>query len=220
MHNKIERSWHKRLKPEFSKAYFRTLIEFIASEYQAHTIYPSKKEIFNALMLCPFNKVHVVILGQDPYHGIDQAHGLSFSVRSETKIPPSLKNIFKEIKNDLNQEIPENGNLERWAVQGVLLLNATLTVKAGQPTSHQNKGWEQFTDTIIQVIAEQKENVVFLLWGASAHKKAKMIDKNKHLILTAVHPSPLSAYRGFLGCQHFSKANNYLEAQGFDKIEW
>ncbi|EOZ99080.1 Uracil-DNA glycosylase, family 1 [Indibacter alkaliphilus LW1] len=217
---KIEESWRNILSKEFSKPYFKDLVEFIRQEYQNQLIYPKGKEIFNAFAYCPLDKVKVVILGQDPYHGPGQAHGLSFSVREGVRFPPSLLNIFKEINRDLDQSIPSHGNLERWAHQGVLLLNATLTVRAHQAGSHQNKGWEEFTDAVIKVIAEEKDNVVFLLWGAYARKKAAFISDNKHLKLYAPHPSPLSAHRGFLGCSHFSKTNEYLREKGLTEISW
>ncbi|WP_304517451.1 uracil-DNA glycosylase [Cecembia rubra] len=217
---KIESSWKQRLENEFQKPYFLNLAEFIRNEYQNHQIFPKGKEIFNAFSHCSFEKTKVVILGQDPYHGPGQAHGLSFSVREGVPFPPSLVNIFKEINRDLGLSMPSNGDLSRWADQGVLLLNATLTVRAHQAGSHQNMGWETFTDAVIQKLAHEKENLVFMLWGAYAQKKAAFISEDKHLKLHAPHPSPLSAHRGFLGCGHFSKANTYLSEKGLAKIKW
>lgn len=217
---KIETSWRNILQDEFEKPYFSLLTSFVRKEYQNGTVYPPAKLIFNAFNLCPFGDVKVVILGQDPYHGYGQAHGLCFSVNDGVQFPPSLVNIFKEIERDLGKPMPESGNLERWASQGVFLLNATLTVKQGLAGSHQNKGWEEFTDRVIQEISERKENIVFMLWGAYAQKKGAMIDVKKHLVLKSVHPSPLSAYRGFIGCGHFSKANEYLISKGETPIMW
>jgi uracil-DNA glycosylase len=217
---KIEESWKERLEEEFKKPYFGKLAEFIRSEYQNNQIFPKGKEIFNAFNHCSFEKTKVVILGQDPYHGPGQAHGLSFSVREGVPFPPSLLNIFKELNRDLGLSIPSNGDLSRWADQGVLLLNATLTVRAHQAGSHQNQGWEIFTDAVIRKIALEKENVVFMLWGAYAQKKAAFISDDKHLKLHAPHPSPLSAHRGFLGCGHFSKTNAYLKEKGLAAINW
>jgi uracil-DNA glycosylase len=216
----IEESWKSALSEVFNKDYFRNLVSFVKDEYKMEKIYPPGKEIFNAFWHCPLPKVKVVILGQDPYHGIGQAHGLSFSVRPGVPFPPSLLNIFKEIKADLGIGMPPNGELTRWADQGVFLLNATLTVRANQPGSHQNRGWENFTDEVILKINKERENVVFLLWGAFAQKKAELIDQSRHLILKAPHPSPLSAHRGFLGCGHFSKANQYLESKGISPVVW
>jgi uracil-DNA glycosylase len=196
------------------------LVSFVKDEYQTHVVYPPGKEIFNAFNHCPMRAVKVVILGQDPYHGPGQAHGLSFSVKQGIRFPPSLLNIFKEIKSDIGLDMPPNGDLTRWANQGVFLLNATLTVRAYQAGSHQNQGWETFTDEVIKAISFQRENVVFMLWGAYAQKKAELIDTEKHLILKAPHPSPLSAHRGFLGCRHFSKANEYLIEKQLKPIEW
>jgi len=192
----------------------------LLDEKKHHSIYPKGKEIFNAFNYTPFNKVKVVILGQDPYHGMGQAHGLSFSVPDGVKQPPSLKNIFKEIASDLNLPLPETGNLSPWAKQGVLLLNATLSVRVKQAGSHQKKGWEEFTDSVIQNISQKKKGVIFLLWGRFAQDKAELIDKNKHHILTAPHPSPFSVYRGFFGCKHFSKTNKLLAEQGLKEIDW
>ena len=217
---KIEAGWKQVLQPEFDKDYFKKLTEFVKSEYKSKTIYPPASQIFNAFDLCPFENTKVVILGQDPYHGPQQAHGLCFSVNKGIKIPPSLVNIYKELHTDVGIDIPDHGNLEHWAKQGVLLLNATLTVVAHNAGSHQKQGWEQFTDAVIKTVAEQSENVVFLLWGAYAQKKAQLIDSNRHLVLKSVHPSPLSAHRGFFGTKHFSKANEYLQENGKEAIEW
>ena len=208
------------LKPEFDKDYFRTLTDFVKSEYSQYQIFPPGKLIFNAFNLCPFDKVKVVIIGQDPYHGPGQAHGLCFSVNDGVPFPPSLVNIFKEIKADIGSDAPTTGNLTRWAEQGVLLLNATLTVRAHQAGSHQNRGWETFTDAAIRALAEEKENLVFILWGSYAQKKGAFIDRNKHLVLTSAHPSPLSAYNGFFGNKHFSRTNDYLKTHGKTEIAW
>lgn len=220
MNVKIEEGWKNLLEEEFSKPYFTHLTDFVRNEYKDRRIFPKGKEIFNAFEHCHFEKLKIVILGQDPYHGPGQAHGLSFSVREGVPFPPSLLNIFKEINRDLGLSMPSNGDLSRWADQGVLLLNATLTVRAHEAGSHQKKGWEEFTDAVIQKIALEKSNVVFMLWGAYAQKKAAFIDENKHLKLHAPHPSPLSAHRGFLGCGHFSKANEYLREWGLEEIRW
>lgn len=217
---KIEESWEKVLQPDFDKPYFKELTDFVRSEYATATIYPPASLIFNAFNLCPFSKVKVVIIGQDPYHGPGQAHGLCFSVNDGVQFPPSLQNIFKEIKSDLDIPIPTSGNLTRWAEQGVLLLNATLTVRAHSAGSHQKKGWETFTDSVIRILAEQKENLVFILWGAYAQKKGAFIDNNRHLILSSAHPSPLSAYNGFFGNHHFSLTNEWLQKHGIDTINW
>ena len=217
---KIEESWKAHLKDEFEKEYFIKVTNFIRGEYQTKQIFPPAKLIFNAFDHTPFDKVKVVILGQDPYHNDGQAHGLSFSVNDGIQFPPSLINIFKEINADLGIPIPKSGNLTRWADQGVLLLNATLTVQAHQAGSHQNKGWENFTDAAIKKLADERENLVFLLWGSYAQKKAAFIDGNKHLILKSVHPSPLSAHRGFFGNKHFSQINEYLRSKGQTPIEW
>ncbi len=217
---KIAPSWKTKLETEFRKPYFKQLIQFVKNEYQTHTVYPPGKEIFRAFDCSDFDQVKVVIIGQDPYHGPGQANGLCFSVRDGVTPPPSLKNIFKEIHNDLGKPIPKNGELEGWAKQGVLLLNATLTVRASSPGSHQNKGWETFTDAVIKQISDQKSNLVFLLWGAYAQKKGEIIDRNKHLVLMSAHPSPFSADRGFFGCKHFSKTNEYLKSKGLKEIEW
>ena len=217
---KIDSSWKSLLQPEFEKPYFKTLTDFVRSEYQTKRIFPPGNLIFNAFDQCPFDRVKVVILGQDPYHGQGQAHGLCFSVNDGVEFPPSLINIFKEIERDLGKAMPANGNLTRWAQQGVLLLNATLTVQAHQAGSHQNKGWETFTDAAIRLLAEEKEHLVFILWGSYAQRKGEFIDTKRHLVLKAVHPSPLSAYRGFIGCGHFSEANRYLKEQGLSEINW
>ncbi len=217
---KIETSWKERLKPEFEKSYFLNLIEFIKAEKSQHTVYPPGPLIFNAFDKCSFDKVEVVIIGQDPYHGPGQANGLCFSVNDGVRHPPSLKNIFKEIADDLGKPIPVSGNLERWAMQGVLMLNATLTVRANTAGSHQNKGWEEFTDEVIRKVSEEKENIVFILWGAYAQKKGLIINADKHLILKSAHPSPFSAYNGFFGNKHFSQTNEYLRKIGRKEIEW
>lgn len=217
---KIEESWKEKLKEEFERPDFQQLVKFVKSEYQNYKIYPPAKEIFSAFNLCPFDSTRVVIIGQDPYHGMGQAHGLCFSVNENVKTPPSLVNIFKEIKDDLDLEIPPNGNLERWAKQGVLLLNATLTVRAGQPGSHQNKGWEKFTDHVITKLSASKNNLVFLLWGAYAQKKGSIIDKQKHHVLESPHPSPFAVYRGFFGNKHFSQTNKFLISEKLEPINW
>ncbi|HPR32520.1 MAG TPA: uracil-DNA glycosylase [Prolixibacteraceae bacterium] len=217
---KMESSWKEILQPEFDKAYFSLLTEFVRGEYQRHTVYPAGRDIFNAFNLCPFHEAKVVIIGQDPYHGPGQAHGLCFSVREGVDFPPSLRNIFKEIHDDLGVPVPPNGDLSRWAQQGVLLLNATLTVRAHQAGSHQGKGWETFTDAAIRHLSEKRENLVFLLWGAYAQRKGEMIDRARHLVLESVHPSPLSASRGFFGNHHFRRANQYLTENGRTPIQW
>jgi uracil-DNA glycosylase len=216
---KIADSWKSKLKDEFEKPYFHQLSEFVRKEYKTYQIYPSGKEIFRAFDACNFENLKVVIIGQDPYHGPGQANGLCFSVSPDVKMPPSLVNIFKEIKNDLGKTIPVNGDLGRWAEQGVLLLNATLTVRDSQPGSHQKQGWEDFTDAVIRTVSAEKEHVVFLLWGAFAQKKGEMIDRKKHLVLMSAHPSPFSA-TGFFGCKHFSKTNEYLRGKGLKEIDW
>ncbi|MCF8222745.1 MAG: uracil-DNA glycosylase [Bacteroidales bacterium] len=216
----IEESWKNKLAREFEKDYFTDLISFVRKEYKNEKVYPPGPLIFNAFNKCPFDKVKAVIIGQDPYHGPDQAHGLCFSVNDGVKHPPSLVNIFKEIMNDLNLPYPESGNLERWAEQGVLLLNATLTVRAHSPGSHQKKGWERFTDEVIKIIASEKKDVVFFLWGSYAQKKGAHIDREKHMVLESVHPSPLSASRGFFGNNHFSKCNEFLVFTGSKPVEW
>ncbi|MCB9810817.1 MAG: uracil-DNA glycosylase [Candidatus Nomurabacteria bacterium] len=220
MNVNIEKSWQKALAEEFEKPYFKDLTAKVRQAYLDEVIYPHPKNIFNAFSLCPFSEVKVVILGQDPYHGPGQAHGLCFSVPDGVKIPPSLNNIYKEIKADLGKDMPDSGNLERWAEQGVLLLNATLTVRGGVAGSHQGLGWETFTDTIIKTISDQKEHVVFLLWGRYAQAKTSLIDSSKHLILTSPHPSPLSAHNGWFGSKHFSQTNAYLEKYEQKSIEW
>lgn len=220
MNVRIAPGWKQRLNDEFNKEYFRALTEFVRKEYATCTVYPPGREIFNAFDHCDFDQVRVVIIGQDPYHGAGQANGLCFSVRDGIPIPRSLVNIFTEISRDLGKPMPKSGDLTRWARQGVLLLNATLTVRASSPGSHQNRGWEEFTDQVIRVISEEKENIVFLLWGAYAQRKGNLIDRNKHCVLTAPHPSPFSADRGFFGCRHFSKTNEYLRRKGLPEIEW
>jgi uracil-DNA glycosylase len=217
---KIEEEWKERLQEEFEKPYFEALTQFVKEEALSQTVYPPGPEIFRAFTCTPFSKVKVVILGQDPYHGPNQANGLCFSVREGIPLPPSLKNIFKEIESDLSIKMSGSGDLEAWANQGVLLLNATLTVRASTPGSHQGKGWEQFTDAVIKVLNEEKEGLVFLLWGAYAQAKAAIVDTKKHTVLTAPHPSPFSVYRGFYGCKHFSKTNEDLKALGKTPIEW
>ena len=217
---KIDESWKAQLQDEFEKPYFRQLTEFVRSEYTKQIIYPPARLIFNAFDQCPFDRVKVVILGQDPYHGPGQAHGLCFSVNVGVEFPPSLRNIFKEIQADTGAPIPSSGNLERWAKQGVLLLNATLTVRAQKAGSHQKMGWEQFTDEVIRIVAERLENVVFILWGNYAISKSEFIDQKKHLILKSVHPSPLSASRGFFGNNQFSTTNRYLIAHGKEAVNW
>ncbi len=217
---KIEESWGKILQSEFDKPYFEQLANFVKDEYRHVRVFPPGKLIFNAFNLCPFSQLKVVIIGQDPYHEIGQAHGLAFSVLDGVQIPPSLLNIYKEIKNDTGKDCPTSGNLTRWAQQGVLLLNATLTVREHLAGSHQRKGWEVFTDAVIDNISRLKQNVVFLLWGSYAQSKANIIDGTKHLILKSPHPSPLSAHRGFFGNNHFSKTNDYLLIHGCQPIEW
>ena len=217
---KIEPSWKSVLIDEFNKPYFVALKEFLVEEKKKYVVYPAGGNIFNAFACTPFDQVKVVIIGQDPYHGPGQAHGLSFSVPEGIQKPPSLVNIFKELHDDIGKPIPESGNLEAWAKQGVLLLNATLTVRANQAGSHQKHGWEQFTDSVISTLSKQKTGLVFLLWGRFAQDKAALIDASKHFILKAAHPSPLSAYNGFFGCKHFSKANEILLSQGKTPIAW
>jgi uracil-DNA glycosylase len=218
---KLESSWKALLIDEFQKPYMQNLREFLRQEYaKGKTIYPPKNEIFAALNLTPFDKVKAVIVGQDPYHGPGQAHGLCFSVREGVQAPPSLQNIVKEIKAELGVSVSIHGNLTSWAKQGVLLLNATLTVEAGRPASHANKGWETFTDRIIQLVSEKKEHVIFILWGSYAQKKEILIDEKKHLILKSAHPSPLSCHRGFFGNKHFTKTNDYLKRVGLEPIDW
>jgi len=220
MEVKIEPSWKQSLQAEFDKPYFVGLTEFVRSEYKTKLTFPPAPLIFNAFDQCPLDKVKVVIIGQDPYHNDGQAHGLCFSVNDGVAFPPSLLNIFKEIERDLGKQRPTSGNLTRWAEQGVLLLNATLTVQAHMAGSHQGKGWETFTDAAIHKLAYEKEGLVFMLWGSYAQKKGAFIDTNRHLILKSVHPSPLSAYRGFIGCGHFSAANHYLKEHEGNEIDW
>ncbi|UII20028.1 uracil-DNA glycosylase [Fulvivirga ligni] len=220
MNVKIADSWKNKLSQEFDKPYFLELVEFVKKEYQQHTVYPPGKEIFNAFDHCSFEDTRVVIIGQDPYHGLGQANGLCFSVRDGIRKPPSLVNIFKEINAETGKPIPDSGNLERWAEQGVLLLNATLTVRANTAGSHQNKGWEEFTDAVIKTVSEEKDGVVFLLWGSYAQNKGSIIDENKHCVLKSAHPSPFAAHRGFFGNEHFNKTNEYLQAKGKRVINW
>ena len=214
MNVKISESWKTHLQPEFNKPYFSELVQFVKIEYENHTVYPPGKKIFNAFNHCSFDDVRVVIIGQDPYHGPGQANGLCFSVSDGIRKPPSLLNIFKELHADLGKPVPESGNLERWADQGVLLLNATLTVRAHKAGSHQKKGWEDFTDSVIRLVSNQKENVVFILWGAYAQKKGEVIDRSKHHIISSAHPSPFAADRGFFGSNPFCRANAYLSEKG------
>lgn len=221
MNVKIEESWRRHIGAEFEKPYFARLTEFVRSEYASTKCYPPGNLIFNAFNLCPFDKVKAVIIGQDPYHEPGQAHGLSFSVNDGVPFPPSLVNIFKEIENDTGTPVPSSGNLTRWAEQGVLLLNATLTVRAHQAASHQRKGWEEFTDAAIQALSHDRNHLVFILWGGYARSKARLIDASRHLILQSVHPSPLSANRGgWFGNHHFTLCNSYLEANGMAPIRW
>ncbi len=217
---KIEQSWKEHLHGEFEKPYFAQLIGFVKQEYATQAIYPPGNRIFQAFDACPFDKTNVVILGQDPYHGAGQAHGLSFSVNDGVPVPPSLQNIYKEIRDDLGKPVPKSGDLARWARQGVLLLNATLTVRANTAGSHQKKGWEEFTDAAIKAVSDQREHVVFMLWGAYAQKKGAIIDGTRHLVLKAAHPSPFAADKGFFGCKHFSQANAYLSQHGLPEIGW
>ncbi len=216
----IHDSWKELLINEFNKDYFIKLKQFLVAEKQKYIIYPKGNQIFNAFNHTPFDDVKVVIIGQDPYHGENQAHGLCFSVPLGVKPPPSLQNIFKEINSDIGISIPKSSNLEKWAKQGIFMLNATLTVRANEAGSHQNKGWEIFTDNIISILSEKKEGLIFLLWGAYAQAKSTLIDETKHYLLKSVHPSPLSAHRGFLGCKHFSKTNNILKLNNKKKIDW
>lgn len=217
---RIAEDWKALLGDEFHKPYFDSLVQFVKSEYAAGTVYPAGSNIFRAFDKCPFDKLKVVIIGQDPYHGPGQANGLCFSVERGVQFPPSLQNIFKEVQSDIGTPIPESGELDRWAEQGVLLLNAVLTVRAHQAASHAGRGWEQFTDAVVRAIAERKQQIVYMLWGSYAQKKGAIADPNNNLILKAVHPSPLSAYRGFFGCKHFSEANRYLESVGKEPIIW
>lgn len=217
---KLDASWKEVLMNEFEKDYFKKLTEFVQNEYNIKTIYPPQSEIFSAFDFTPFENVKVVILGQDPYHGEGQANGLSFSVADGIKLPPSLRNIYKELKDDVGIEISTSGNLESWARQGVLLLNATLTVEATKAGSHQKKGWETFTDAVIQTLSDKKENIVFILWGAYAQKKGAKIDRSKHLVIETAHPSPLGAYRGFWGSKPFSTTNQFLKSKNITEIDW
>ena len=217
---KIAENWFKLLSEEFNKPYFKNLQNFLDEEYSKYTIYPKVENIFNALNATKYNDVKVVIIGQDPYHEPNQAHGLAFSVENDVKIPPSLQNIYKEINADIGCEIPKTGNLQSWAKQGVLLLNTVLTVRKGEANSHQNKGWETFTSKVLELLNKREKPIVFLLWGNSAKKLGNIITNKNHLILTASHPSPLSAYNGFLGCKHFSKTNDFLKQVGEKEINW
>lgn len=220
MNVKIESSWKNALGEEFKKSYFKKLAEYVKSEYTSSTVYPPPQKIFAAFDNSPVKKTRVIILGQDPYHGAKQANGLAFSVSEDVSVPPSLQNIYKEIETDTGTKMPSNGNLERWARQGVLLLNATLTVRGGMPGSHQGKGWEEFTDAAIKYLSENREHLVFMLWGAYAQKKGEFINRNNHLVLEAPHPSPFSADKGFFGCRHFTKTNTYLIMHGKEPVEW
>ncbi len=217
---RIAEDWKELLREEFEKPYFAKLVDFVKSEYASKQIFPAARNIFRAFDKCPLDKLKVVIIGQDPYHGDGQANGLCFSVNDGVDFPPSLRNIFKEVAEDTGKPIPESGNLDRWAEQGVLMLNAVLTVRAHEAASHSGQGWEQFTDAVVRLIAEKKEGVVYMLWGSYAQKKGAMVNASRNLVLKAVHPSPLSVYRGFFGSRHFSKANDYLVGQGKTAIEW
>ena len=217
---RIDESWRQVLQPEFDKPYFELLTSFVRQAYRTTQCFPPTGQIFRAFDLCPFDKVRVVIIGQDPYHDVNQAHGLCFSVQEGVPVPPSLVNIYKELSRDLGKPIPTSGDLTHWAEQGVLLLNATLTVQAHRAGSHQGKGWEELTDAAIQALNKNRSNIVFMLWGSYAQRKGQFIDRRRHLVLTAVHPSPLSAYRGFIGCGHFSQANTYLQQHGQQPINW
>ena len=216
----ISNDWLEPLKGEFSKPYYRKLHEKVVEEYNSRKIFPAADDIFNAFHFTPLSKVKILLLGQDPYHNVNQAHGLSFSVSATQKIPPSLQNIYKELQDDLGCKIPNNGYLKKWADQGVLLLNTVLTVRAHQANSHQGKGWEQFTDAIIEAVNAQDRPIVYLLWGRPAQRKIPMLNNPKHLVLKAAHPSPLSAYNGFFGCRHFSQANAFLEEHGVEPVDW
>lgn len=217
---RIAQDWKEILCDEFGKPYFTELVEFVRAEYAAGEVFPKGRDIFRAFDKCPFDKLKVVIIGQDPYHGVGQANGLCFSVGDGVPFPPSLQNIFKEVNTDTGAPIPTSGNLDRWAEQGVLLLNAVLTVRAHQAASHAGRGWEQFTDAVVRAIATRKQGVVYMLWGSYAQRKGAIADPNNNLILKSVHPSPLSSYRGFFGCRHFSKANEYLASVGREQIIW
>ncbi|MCI8635059.1 MAG: uracil-DNA glycosylase [Eubacterium sp.] len=216
----ITNDWLEAVSSEFKKPYYRELYQFIKEEYSKETVYPPADDIFNAFHFTPLSKVKILLLGQDPYHNVNQAHGLSFSVSATQKIPPSLQNIYKELQDDLGCKIPNNGYLKKWADQGVLLLNTVLTVRAHQANSHQGKGWEQFTDAIIEAVNAQDRPIVYLLWGRPAQRKIPMLNNPKHLVLKAAHPSPLSAYNGFFGCRHFSQANAFLEEHGVEPVDW
>lgn len=218
--SQIDNDWLPALNQEFKKDYYKKLYKFVNDEYRTRTIYPPANDIFNAFHLTPLSEVKVVILGQDPYHNVNQAHGLSFSVKPGEDIPPSLQNIYKELNSDLGCYIPNNGFLQKWAKEGVLLLNTVLTVRAHQANSHQGRGWEQFTDAVIEAVNNEDRPIVFMLWGRPAQMKASMLNNPKHLILKAPHPSPLSAYRGFFGCRHFSKANEFLKSNGIEPVDW
>lgn len=220
MEVRIAEDWKQILQPEFDKPYFETLTEFVRSEYASHQVFPRGGNIFRAFDKCPLEQLKVVIIGQDPYHGEGQANGLCFSVNDGVAFPPSLKNIFTEVSSDTGAPIPASGNLDRWAEQGVLLLNAVLTVRAHEAASHAGRGWEQFTDAVVRAIAERKQGVVYMLWGSYAQRKGAIADPTRNLILKAVHPSPLSVYRGFFGSRHFSQANAYLQSQGLAPIVW
>jgi uracil-DNA glycosylase len=217
---KIAADWKDLLQGEFQKPYFAELVNFVKEEYASATVYPAGRNIFRAFDKCPLDSLKVVIIGQDPYHGEGQANGLCFSVNDGVQFPPSLQNIFKEVSDDMGIEIPASGNLDRWAEQGVLLLNSVLTVKAHLAASHAGRGWEQFTDAVVRIIAERKQNIVYMLWGSYAQRKGAIADPTRNLILKSVHPSPLSAYRGFFGCKHFSQANAYLQSVGKQPIVW
>ena len=217
---RIAQDWKEILSEEFSKPYFTELVEFVRAEYAAGEVFPKGRDIFRAFDKCPFDKLKVVIIGQDPYHGVGQANGLCFSVGEGVPFPPSLQNIFKEVNTDTGAPIPTSGNLDRWAEQGVLLLNAVLTVRAHQAASHAGRGWEQFTDAVVRAIATRNQGVVYMLWGSYAQRKGVIAAPNNNLILKSVHPSPLSSYRGFFGCRHFSKANDYLASVGREQIVW
>jgi uracil-DNA glycosylase len=220
MEVKIEEYWKQALADQFALPYFQTLSEFVRAEYSSYKVYPPAKLIFSAFDSCPFNNVKVVIIGQDPYHGVGQAHGLCFSVGEEVRMPPSLVNIFKELNADLGIPIPANGSLTRWAEQGVLLINATLTVRAATPGSHQGKGWEEFTDAAISALSKDKQNLVFILWGAYAQRKGEIIDRSRHLVIESAHPSPFAAHRGFFGSKPFSRTNDYLLSLGKQPVNW
>ena len=220
MNVRIAEDWKELLQEEFDKPYFAELVDFVKAEYASRQIFPAARNIFRAFDKCPLDKLKVVIIGQDPYHGDGQANGLCFSVDDGVDFPPSLRNIFKEVADDIGKPVPLSGNLDRWAEQGVLMLNAVLTVRAHEAASHAGRGWEQFTDAVVRIITEQKQGVVYMLWGSYAQKKGAMVDASKNLVLKAVHPSPLSVYRGFFGSRHFSKANDYLERSGRGPIEW